>query len=258
VYTILNLPMKNRILAVCLFSLCAGMAPINAAETPDPGPKIEEAQQKALAQLSQRGVLVQPLASGLNWYYVNFRGAEKVDSPLVANLKDATAVVDLDLAGQKLADSDFAVLSGLKNLRKLSLARGTVKDAALSHLKGLDKLESLNLFQTEVGDAGLDHLAGCKGLRRLYVFQSKVTDAGVDKLKASLPGLRVEKAAVLTVPPPPEPKKDEPKKDEPKKPEPKKDEPKKDEPKKDEPKKDEPKKDEPKKDEPKKDEPRKA
>jgi hypothetical protein len=254
----MNLPMKNRTFSICLLSLLAGAASLKAAEVPDVGPKIEETQQKALAQLAQRGVLVQPLASGLNWYYVNFRGAEKVDSALVANLKDATAVVDLDLAGQKLADADFAVLAGLKNLRKLSLARGTVKDGALVHLKGLQKLESLNLFQTEVGDVGLDHLAACKGLKRLYVFQSKVTDAGVDKLKAAVPGLRVEKAAVLTVPPPPEPKKEEAKKEEPKKTEPKKDEPKKDEPKKIEPKKDEPKKDEPKKDEPKKDEPKKA
>jgi hypothetical protein len=129
--------MKNRILPIGLFALCASILPLTAAETPDPGPKVEEAQQKALAQLSQRGVLVQPLASGLNWYYVNFRGAEKVDSALISNLKGATAVVDLDLAGQKLEDADFAVLSGLKNLRKLSLARGSVKDAALVHLKGL-------------------------------------------------------------------------------------------------------------------------
>ena len=219
--------MKKRILPISLFAVLSSLLPLTAAETPDTGPKIEEAQQKALGQLSQKGVLVQPLAAGLNWYYVNFRGAEKVDSALIANLKGATAVVDLDLAGQKLADADFAVLAGLKNLRKLSLARGSVKDASLVQLKGLEKLESLNLFQTEVSDAGLEHLSACKGLKRLYVFQSKVTDAGVAKLKVALPSLRVEQAAVLTVPPAPEPKKDEPKKDEPKKDEPKKDEPKK-------------------------------
>jgi hypothetical protein len=164
--------MKSTVLTVGMFAVFATILPLNAADAPDSGPKIEEAQQKALAQLSQRGVLVQPLASGLNWYYVNFRGAENVDSALVANLSGATAIVDLDLAGQKLADADFAVLSGLKNLRKLSLARGSVKDASLSHLKGLEKLESLNLFQTEVGDSGLEALSACKSLKRLYVFQS--------------------------------------------------------------------------------------
>jgi hypothetical protein len=83
-------------------------------------------------------------------------------------------------------------------------------------------------------------LKGCKGLKRLYVAQTKVTDAGVAQLKASLPGVAVERAGVLTVPP----KKDEAKKDEAKKDEAKKDEAKKDEAKKDEAaaKKEEPKK----------------
>ena len=202
-----HLPMKMRRIFSLVFSnvLLASAVSGQAADA-DPGPKIEEAQQKALAQLSQRGVLVQPLASGLNWYYVNFRGVEKADASTFALLQGASAVVDLDFSGQKFSDADLVPLAGLKNLKKLSLARTALKDSALVHLKGLAGLESLNLFQTEVTDAGLDQLAGLKGLKRLYVYQTKVTEAGVAKLKTALPGVRVELAAVLTVPPPPEPK----------------------------------------------------
>ena len=206
--------MKIRNVLFCgLFAFALASGPCVRAEDADLGPKIEEAQQKALAQLAQRGVLVQPLAVGSNGYYVNFRGVEKADAALFSLLKGAVSIVDLDLSGQKVSDADLAPLAGLKNLRKLSLARSAVKDSGLVHLKGLEKLESLNLFQTEVTDAGLERLAGLKGLKRLYVFQTKVTDAGVLKLKVAFSTLRVEQAAVLTLPPPPEPKKEEPKKD---------------------------------------------
>jgi hypothetical protein len=232
---------------ISLIVAMLGLAPLTRAQDADPGPKLEESQQKALQSLVQRGVLAQPLAAGSNWYYVNFRGAERPDAELFGLLKGLVGVVELDLSGQKLGDADLTGVATLSNLRKLSLARSTVKDTALVHLKGLQKLESLNLFSTEISDAGVESLKTLKRLKRLYVFQSKITDAGVANLKSTLSGLTVEQGAVLTLPPAPEPKKDEPKKDEPKKDEPKKDEPKKDEPKKDESKKDESKKDESKK-----------
>jgi hypothetical protein len=229
---------KPKWILLSAFGVLAGVSQMSAAETAAPavGPALTAEEGKVHEQLTQRGVLVQPLAAGLNWFYVNFRGADKPDASLFGLLKGAPGTVELDLSGQKVTDSDLAALSGLVNLRKLNLSKSAVSDAGLAPLQGLGKLESLNLFQTEVSDGGLANLKGCQGLKRLYVFQTKVTDAGVEKLKAALPGLKVERGGVVLTPP----KKDEPKKDEPKKDEPKKDEPKKDEPKKDEPKKDEP------------------
>ena len=103
--------MKLRRLFTLVFSATIlSSAFASQAADADPGPKIEEPQQKALAQLSQRGVLVQPLASGLNWYYVNFRGVEKADPSLFALLQGASAIVDLDFSGQKVTDADLAPL----------------------------------------------------------------------------------------------------------------------------------------------------
>ena len=192
----------------------------------DPGPAPTAEELKSYTALAQKGVLVQPLAAGINWRYVNFRGAEKVDASVFALLKGAVTTVDLDLTGQKLTDADAAALSSLTNLKKLSLARSTITDAGLAALKPLQKLESLNLFGTEISDAGLNHLTTLKSLKRLYVFQTKTTEAGVGKLKAAVPTLAVETGAKLTVAPPPEPKKEEPKKEDPaKKVEPAKPEP---------------------------------
>jgi hypothetical protein len=212
-------------LLVPLFALILGSTAI-CEPAADPGPAPSPEEMKSYTALTEKGVLVQPLAAGINWRYINFRGAEKADSSVFALLKGAAATVDLDLTGQKLTDADAAVLSSLTNLKKLSLARSTITDAGLAAVKSLPKLESLNLFSTEISDAGLSHLSGLKSLKRLYVFQTKTTEAGIGKLKAAIPGVAVEVGAKLTVPPPPEPKKEEPKKEDPaKKPEPAKPDP---------------------------------
>ena len=212
-------------LLVPLFALILGSTAI-CEPAADPGPAPSPEEMKSYTALTEKGVLVQPLAAGINWRYINFRGAEKADSSVFALLKGAAATVDLDLTGQKLTDADAAVLSSLTNLKKLSLARSTITDAGLAAVKSLPKLESLNLFSTEISDAGLSHLSGLKSLKRLYVFQTKTTEAGIGKLKAAMPGVAVEVGAKLTVPPPPEPKKEEPKKEDPaKKPEPAKPDP---------------------------------
>ncbi len=231
-----------------------------AKESQDVGVAPTAEEQKSYAGLAQRGVLVQPLAAGSNYYYVNFRGAQQPDAALFDFLKQASGIVDLDLAGQKLGDGELKIVGGLKNLRKLNLSRTTVTDGALAGLLGLSKLESLNLFQTEVSDAGVVSLKGLTALKRLYVAQTKVTEGGAAQLKAALPAVSVERGGALVLPP----KKEEPKKEEPKKEEPKKEEPKKEEPKKEEPKKEEPKKEPskpenaaPAKEEPKKEEPKK-
>ena len=98
----------------------------------DPGPAPTAEELKSYTALAQKGVLVQPLAAGINWRYVNFRGAEKVDASVFALLKGAVTTVDLDLTGQKLTDADAAALSTLTNLKKLSLARSTITDAGLA------------------------------------------------------------------------------------------------------------------------------
>jgi CubicO group peptidase (beta-lactamase class C family) len=176
---------------------------LRAEEKADAGPVPTPEEKQAAEALSKRGALVQTLAAGVNWSYVNFRGVEKPDSATFALIGKIPSIVELDLSGSQFQPADLAGVATLKNLKKLNLSRSNASDAVLAHLKGLAQLESLNLFHTDVTDVGLQQLAGLKNLKRLYVFETKVTDAGAASLAKALPTLRIERGWDLKQLPPP-------------------------------------------------------
>ena len=183
-----------------------------AEDKVDLGPAPTQEEQAAVIELSKRGVLVQPLATALNWKYVNIRGADK-PAELLSLVAKIPTIVELDLGGVQAKPEEFSAIAGLKSLVKLNLSNSNVDDAALVHVKGLEKLQSLNLFHTSVSDAGLVNLHGLKELKRLYVFETKVTDAGVAALGKVLAGLKVDSGWKEPAPapvPPPAPKPPEP------------------------------------------------
>ncbi len=196
-----------------LFTLLATVALLAAStftraaddKKPDPGPPPSPEETKAIEELTKRGVSASPIASGLNWRTVNFRGVNKPDAALFAQLKSIPSIVELDLANAQFSPADLANISGLKNLTKLNLSQSNVTDEALAAVGKMEKLEWLNLFSTGITDAALGHLAGLKTLRRLYLFETKVTDAGVKTLKAALPELKVDRGWDKNAPPIPPP-----------------------------------------------------
>ena len=184
-----------------------------AQDKADSGPAPSPEEQQAAAELSKRGILVQPLAAGLNWKYVNLRGADKASEAL-SMLGKMPSIVELDLSGVKAKPEEFAAIAALKNLQKLNLANSSADDSVMAHVKGLEKLESLNLFNTAVTDAGLAQVGGLKSLKRVYLFETKVTDAAAEALAKSRAGLKIERGwkepapavpAAPTAPPPPKP-----------------------------------------------------
>ena len=195
----LHLPFLPAVLA--LASLLIPFS-LFADEKADAGSAPTAEEKQAAETLTKRGALVQPLAAGVNWSYVNFRGVEKPDAATFALLAKMTSAVELDLAGTQFQAADLAGVAALKNLRKLNLSRTNANDAVLAHVKGLAQLESLNLFHTEVTDAGAQQLAGLKNLKRVYLFETKVTDAGAAALAKALPGVRIERGWDLNLPPP--------------------------------------------------------
>ena len=173
-----------------------------ADEKSDAGPASAPEEKQAADALTKRGALVQTLAAGVNWSYVNFRGIEKPDAAAFALIGKIPSIVELDLSGSQFQPADLASVAALKHLKKLNLSRSNAGDAALAHLKGLGELESLNLFHTDVTDAGLLQLAGLKNLKRLYIFETKVTDTGAAAFAKTLPALRIERGWDLKLPPP--------------------------------------------------------
>ena len=195
---------SHRSFLPTLFVAALLLAPctIRAEEKTDAGPAPTPEEKQAAEALAKRGALVQTLAAGVNWSYVNFRGIEKPDAAAFALIGKIPSIVELDLSGVQFQPADLAGVAALKNLKKLNLSRGNANDAALAHLKGLAQLESLNLFHTDVTDAGLQQLAGLKNLKRIYVFETKVTDGGVAALAKVMPALRIERGWDLKLLPP--------------------------------------------------------
>ena len=193
----------RRILLPAIVAVASLLTPfaIRADEKVDAGPAVTAEEKQAAETLSKRGALVQPLASGVNWSYVNFRGVEKPDSAAFALLGKITSAIEVDLSGTQFQPADLAGIVALKNLKKLNLSRTNASDAVLAHVKGLAQLESLNLFHTDVTDAGLAQLGGLKNLKRVYVFETKVTDAGAAALAKALPTVRIERGWDLKLPP---------------------------------------------------------
>ncbi|HEV7403148.1 MAG TPA: c-type cytochrome domain-containing protein [Chthoniobacteraceae bacterium] len=170
------------------------------------GPAPTAAERAARTELAKYGVRVRPLAGGLNWVRVSFRGAaDDLPDDVWPKLALVLNTVELDLGGTKVSDEQLAPVAALANLTVLNLSQTPVGDAALEHVVKLEKLTTLNLYGTRITDAGLAKLTQLKGLRQLYLAGTGVTATGVAELKAALPKLRVDEGtefAELTKPPP--------------------------------------------------------
>ena len=112
---------------------------------------------------------------------------------LGAQIKKDTGgnVIEIDLTGKPVGNSDLALIARHTRLQKLWLSSTGVTDAGLIDLQSMKWLRVLGLARTGITDAGLKHLAAIKSLREVYFFPTKVTDGAVDELKAALPGVRV-------------------------------------------------------------------
>jgi Leucine-rich repeat (LRR) protein len=94
-------------------------------------------------------------------------------------------------AGRDRAIMDLKHLSGLKNLKGLSLSSYIgLTDADMQHLAGLENLRELYLSSTLITDAGLKHLAALNKLERLtFSDLNDITDSGPDAGLKHLAGL---------------------------------------------------------------------
>lgn len=92
-------------------------------------------------------------------------------------------VVEVDLSGLKVQDSDLVHLREFRSLRVLNFSYTAITDAGLQHVRGLTSLQSLSFAETKVTDAGLAHLAGLGQLLKLaFPFNQGVTDRGLPQL----------------------------------------------------------------------------
>ena len=103
-------------------------------------------------------------------------------------------IVEVDLSGTKVTDSDLKDLKELKGLEKLVLWATEITDAGLKDLKELKGLKRLYLGRTgrtQITDAGMKDLKELKGLQTLGLSNTQITDAGLKDLQRALPNTTI-------------------------------------------------------------------
>jgi Leucine-rich repeat (LRR) protein len=99
----------------------------------------------------------------------------------------------LFLGGCPIDGSGLKYLSGMNELRRLSLSATKIDDKALLQLQQLPKLEELSLYNCAITDEGVPALAKLKGLKRLmFSDTTKLSEAGRQKLGEALPDTHIE------------------------------------------------------------------
>lgn len=109
-------------------------------------------------------------------------------------------IVEVSFSRKKLTEDDFALLSSLTALKKLSLLECGIADDGMKRLAKLVNLEELDLEGNSFTDAGLEQLKGMTKLRRFTASGNGITDAGLVHLKGlkALAILRLMKSTKIT------------------------------------------------------------
>jgi serine/threonine protein kinase len=97
-------------------------------------------------------------------------------------------IIEVDLSGTAVTDSELRELAPLKAVQVLNLKRTAVSDAGLKQIASLRNLRRLELANTQVTGTGLAELAPLKRLDTLRLERTPITDDGLTGLLA-LPGL---------------------------------------------------------------------
>ncbi len=178
---------------------------------------VEKADETAVKQLKDLGVVVQPVTQNSHYLSANFVTVK--DSiiekaiPLLLPLKKQ--LIWLKIGDKPVNDALLQPISQLNNLTKLYLNNTQITDKGLFYLKNCDKLIYLNLIKTPVTSQGVMQLKDLKNLQSLFLYQSQVAksdflnlqkafpNAVIDSGGYSLPSLVID---TMRVKPPPIPK----------------------------------------------------
>jgi peroxiredoxin len=87
-----------------------------------------------------------------------------------------THVEFLDVRGRRVSDQGLAAISGLRALKRLTLAQVAITDEGLAPLAQLSSLETLYLTDTPITGAGLRHLQHLPRLREIALDGNRLKD----------------------------------------------------------------------------------
>lgn len=158
-----------------------------------PEEAVKQGDEKAIAGLKKRGVIVLSVSAGSNYLsisFVNKRTLSAEDISLLLPLKEQ--IIWLNLARTTIGDENMNTIAALSRLRHLSLEYTAVTDQGLQTISTLPDLKYLNIVGTKISDNGISHLSAAKNLKQLFVYQTAVTDSGIELLQSASPGLEID------------------------------------------------------------------
>jgi uncharacterized membrane protein len=153
-----------------------------------PAEPVEQADQKIIQSLKDRGVIVLPVAANSNYLTVSFvslTNVTKQDLNWLAALQKQ--LVSLKIGNTNINDSALAIIGKCSQLVFLQLNNTKITDNGISFLSSLQHLRSLNIVGTAISSKGLQALQKLKSLQSVYMYQSKVTAADWPVLKKMFP-----------------------------------------------------------------------
>ncbi|HMI64861.1 MAG TPA: c-type cytochrome domain-containing protein [Cyclobacteriaceae bacterium] len=166
---------------------------ITKMPTDIPEEAVVKADETAMGQLKQRGVLVLPIAANSNYLMANFvtdTVINKEDLQLLLALKKQ--LVWLKMGFTNVSNEQMAVIGQLTNLTRLSLEHTSVSDDGLKPLQSIQNLHYLNLVDTKVTKAGVLQLSGLKSLHSLFLYQTTINQADWATLKEAFPKTQID------------------------------------------------------------------
>ena len=148
-------------------------------------PSVPVADQNAVKELRNLGVLVMPIAQNTNALYVNasYVGKSFDDSSMKMLLPLTPQILWLNLARTSISDKSMPSLAKLELLERLHAENTSISDASTKEIAKLSNLRYLNLYGTKISDASIVNLRKLSRLEKVFLWQTKVTPAGAERLR---------------------------------------------------------------------------
>lgn len=154
---------------------------------------VTKADAGAVEKLSDRGVVVLPVAQNSHYLMANFvtvQDLKAADMELLLPVKKQ--LVWLKLRNQPVNDAMLATIAQCKTITRLDLSNTKITDEGLAQLKQLPNLQTLHLVGTPVTAKGLLQLKDIKTLQDVYIYQSAVDKNSYATLKAAFPKATID------------------------------------------------------------------
>jgi hypothetical protein len=153
-----------------------------------PATPVDKADEKAIEQLKDKGIIVLPVARNSNYLMANFITASNIsDKDFALLLPIKKQLVWLKCGDTNIGDSALGFIAQCTNINFLQLNNTLITDKGLQQLSSLALLQSLNLVGTNITVKGLEALKELKQMQSIYLYQTKINKADWLALKKEFP-----------------------------------------------------------------------